>query len=381
MNVQPLFYAAILAAGSSARMGKDKLALSFGGKSTVRLSLEAFYDCPVKPAGIIIAGSNANLAALEVLAGEYKNVYVIPGGASRGQSAHNCVRKAAQLAQGRRALIAIHDAARCLADSGTIMRALNCAAEHGSGIAAIPVRDTLRRSDGQTVPRDGLFAMQTPQCFDLAEIASAYDQSSANGYNETDDCAVYQAYIKKPCFSAGSLINQKLTYEDDTPFFAAVKGAPMRIGYGEDTHALAEGRRLVLGGVDIPYEKGLLGHSDADVLLHAITDALLGAAALGDIGRHFPDTEEIYSGISSVALLCFAYEKIRAKGLRANNIDATIIAQRPKLAGYIEQMRRNIAGALGLDIEAVSIKATTTEGMNAEGRGECISARAVCTII
>lgn len=140
----------------------------------------------------------------------------------------------------------------------------------------------------------------------------------------------------------------------------------MRIGCGEDTHILTENRKLILGGVDIPYEKGLLGHSDADVLLHAVTDALLGAAALGDIGRHFPDTDERYRGISSLTLLSAAYEKIRSAGYAVGNIDATIIAQRPKLAPYIDAMRANIAAALGVSTAAVSVKATTTEGMNAE---------------
>lgn len=378
---KPLVFAAILAAGSSTRMGQDKLLMSFGGKSTVELSIEAFLNCPINISNIIVAASQANFESLCAAAKRYENVCVILGGSSRGESAHNSVRKAVELANGRRAVIAIHDAARCLADKGTICRAINSAAEQGSGIAAIPVRDTLRYAGGTAVPRDGLFAMQTPQCFDLGEISEAYEKSSRNGYNETDDCAVYGAYIKKPCFSEGSIINQKLTYENDLPFFNMAKGAKMRIGYGEDTHVLTEGRALVLGGVEIPYEKGLLGHSDADVLLHAVTDALLGAAALGDIGTHFPDTDEKYRGISSVALMCFAYEKIRAMGLRANNIDATIIAQRPKLAGYIERMRLNIAYALGMDTANVSIKATTTEGMNAEGRGECISARAVCTLM
>ncbi len=381
MKAQPLIYVAVLAAGSSSRMGRDKLALNFGGKSTVQLSVEAFIACPLNIEGIIIAGNTENIEWLNSIAQKYENVYVIRGGVTRGGSAHNCVRKAVELANGRRAVIAIHDAARCLADTDTICRAVYSAADNGSGVAAIPVRDTLRRTDGQTVPRDGLFAMQTPQCFDLGEIAQAYEKSSANGYNETDDCAVYQAYIRQPRFTQGSLMNQKLTFENDLPFFNMAKGAPMRIGYGEDTHVLTEGRALVLGGVEIPYEKGLLGHSDADVLLHAITDALLGAAALGDIGTHFPDTDEKYRGISSMVLLCFAYEKIRAKGMSVNNIDATIIAQRPKLAGYIERMRQNIAYALGTDSANVSIKATTTEGMNAEGRGECISARAVCTLV
>ena len=154
----------------------------------------------------------------------------------------------------------------------------------------------------------------------------------------------------------------------------------MRVGIGYDAHKLVEGRQLVLGGVNIPYEKGLLGHSDADVLLHALCDALLGAAGLGDIGRHFPDTDERYRGISSIKLLVEVRNKLNEKGLRCGNIDAVIVAQQPKLAPYMDQMRDTIATALQIDLSAVNIKATTTEGMGFEGRGEGISAQAVAMV-
>jgi len=153
-----------------------------------------------------------------------------------------------------------------------------------------------------------------------------------------------------------------------------------RIGHGFDAHRLVEERALILGGVNIPYEKGLLGHSDADVLLHAITDALLGAAALGDIGQHFPDRDPHYKGISSLLLLEEAVKLLKTHGFLPLNIDATIIAQRPKLAAYIPAMRENIAGALGVDLSCVSVKATTTEGMGFEGEGLGISAHAVAMI-
>ena len=153
-----------------------------------------------------------------------------------------------------------------------------------------------------------------------------------------------------------------------------------RIGFGEDTHALVPGRRLVLGGVEIPYEKGLLGHSDADVLVHAVIDALLGAAALGDIGTHFPDAEERYRGISSLVLLRETAALLRGSGYVPANVDVTVIAQSPKLATYIPAMRGNLARSLGIDAAEVSVKATTSEGMNDEGAGKCMTARAVCTI-
>lgn len=154
----------------------------------------------------------------------------------------------------------------------------------------------------------------------------------------------------------------------------------LRIGHGYDVHKLVEGRRLILGGVDIPYEKGLLGHSDADVLLHAISDSLLGAAALGDIGKHFPDTDVAYKNADSLVLLSRVNEIISSAGYKVSNIDATVIAQAPKLAMHIEQMRKNIAKALSVELCDISVKATTEEKLGFTGRGEGISAHAVCII-
>lgn len=154
----------------------------------------------------------------------------------------------------------------------------------------------------------------------------------------------------------------------------------VRIGHGYDVHRLVEERRLILGGVDIPYEKGLLGHSDADVLLHAISDALLGAAALGDIGKHFPDTDAAYKNADSLVLLSKVNDIISAAGYRVSNVDATVIAQAPKLAPHILKMRENIAKALDTDLDAISVKATTEERLGFTGSGEGISAHAVCLI-
>ncbi|MGN0452964.1 MAG: 2-C-methyl-D-erythritol 2,4-cyclodiphosphate synthase [Ruminococcus sp.] len=154
----------------------------------------------------------------------------------------------------------------------------------------------------------------------------------------------------------------------------------MRIGHGYDVHRLSEDRKLILGGVDIPYEKGLLGHSDADVLLHAIMDALLGAAALGDIGRHFPDTDEAYRGADSLKLLCAVIGLLEEKGYKVGNVDATVVAQRPKLKDYIPKMRENIASACKVDVDFINVKATTEENLGFTGSGEGISAHAVCVI-
>lgn len=154
----------------------------------------------------------------------------------------------------------------------------------------------------------------------------------------------------------------------------------MRIGMGYDVHKLTEGRKLILGGVDIPWEKGLLGHSDADVLIHAVMDALLGAAALGDIGKHFPDTDPAYKGISSIKLLVHVADLLRENGYEVGNIDATVIAQKPKMAPHIPQMRRNMAEALGISESKLNIKATTEEGLGFTGRGEGIASQAICLL-
>lgn len=155
----------------------------------------------------------------------------------------------------------------------------------------------------------------------------------------------------------------------------------MRVGFGYDVHKLVEDRKLILGGVEIPYEKGLLGHSDADVVTHALMDALLGAAALGDIGKHFPDTDPEYKGANSIKLLEYVVKLLEDKGYNINNVDCTIIAQKPKLAPYIESIREIYAKAMGIETDCVNVKATTTEKLGFEGRGEGISACAVCTII
>ena len=155
----------------------------------------------------------------------------------------------------------------------------------------------------------------------------------------------------------------------------------MRIGMGYDVHRLTEDRKLIMGGVEIPYEKGLLGHSDADVLVHAIMDALLGASALGDIGKHFPDTDPAYKGISSIKLLKHVGELLKSNGFVIGNIDSTIIAQRPKMAPHIMQMRENIAAALNIDLNQINVKATTEEGLGFTGSGEGISSQAICLLM
>ncbi len=278
-------------------------------------------------------------------------------------------------------LQAIHDAARPFVSQAVITRALEAAAQTGAAAPAVPVKDTVKVAapDGRvqaTPDRSTLFAVQTPQCFDRARYLQAMErvrgpQASA----VTDDCSLFELAGFAVQLVEGDYANAKITTIED------LKGEnKMRIGHGYDVHRLVEGRKLILGGVDIPYEKGLLGHSDADVLLHAVSDALLGAAALGDIGGHFPDTDPRYKGADSLELLRQVGLLLKQAGYTVSNIDATILCQAPKLAPHIPAMRQNIARVLDLPADAVSVKATTEEKLGFTGAGQGIAAHAVALI-
>lgn len=359
----------ILCAGESRRMGRNKLTIELGGKTVMCRSVEAFIGAGIRE--LVLVCSEATREEAERLAARY-GLRMVMGGATRGESVYNALKTMDC------DIVAIHDGARCLVTPEIILDSVASAVQNGSGIAAVPARDTLWK-DGEILDRAAVMAAQTPQTFAFDRILAAYERAAQEGYEATDDCALYQRMWGKACFSKGSVTNQKLTLEDDMELFGRMC-SQCRTGYGEDTHRLTAGRRLVLGGVEIPYEMGLLGHSDADVLTHAVIDAILGAAAMGDIGRLFPDTSAEYKDICSLILLERAWDRVRAEGYRLENLDATVIAQQPRLAPHIGSMRENIANVLGCPIERVSVKATTPEHTGPEGRLECITARCVCTL-
>jgi len=365
----------LLAAGSATRMGFNKLLFPIAGMTALERSFRVMVSAGFDE--IVIAVSEETRAAAEKLtASAPVPVKVTLGGSTRQESVHHALRCVEQAD-----IAAIHDAARCLVTKEVILRTLVSAKKNGSGIAAVPARDTLRRGeDNSVVDRDGLYMMQTPQSFRYDLILAAYDKAERDGFVGTDDCALFEYAGHKSVLVMGDLMNQKLTIPEDVPFFERAAGLPLRIGCGEDTHRLTEGRKLILGGVEIPYRMGLLGHSDADALLHAVIDALFGAAALGDIGRHFPDSDPKYKGIDSMELLKYAAEEIRAAGYRVVNIDSTILAQEPKMAPYVDQMAANIESVLGLAKGSVSVKAKTPEHTGPEGRLECISTRCVAML-
>ena len=379
--------AVLVAAGSSTRMGFDKLSFDLGGETVLHRSIRAFAQCPLVDEIILVAGSNRAFAQQQA-ADCAKPVCVVAGGATRAESAKNGVLAASGV------LVAVHDAARPFVSQQVITAALEAAARCGAAAPAVPVKDTIKaavRGSGKTVPescfvhatpdRSTLYAVQTPQCFDRAAYLAALEELDAEKARlVTDDCSLFELTGRPVQLTQGDYANLKITTREDLPRPEQKEEHKMRIGHGYDVHRLVEGRKLILGGVEVPFEKGLLGHSDADVLAHAVMDAVLGAAALGDIGQHFPDNDPVYSGADSLKLARRVAEILKEHGFRIENIDATLLCQRPKLAPHIPATRRNLADAFGLPVDAVSVKATTEEHLGFTGEGLGIAAHAVALI-
>ena len=371
----PSVTAIIVAAGASRRMGFDKLSYRLpDGRTVLETSCALFAAHPAVDELVLVAGGNRPRCEA-IAAACPKPCTVVQGGATRADS----VRSGLAAAKGQ--LVAIHDAARPFASAEIITAALQAAAESGAAAPAVPVKDTIKIADQDgkvvaTPDRAMLYAVQTPQCFDRALYLQALEAVSGEKASlVTDDCSLFELAGLPVTLTAGDYANLKITTKEDLQ-----KEKTMRIGHGYDVHRLVEDRKLILGGVEVPYEKGLLGHSDADVLLHAVMDAVLGAAALGDIGQHFPDTDPAYKGADTLALTRKVAKIIAAHGYKVGNIDATILCQRPKLAPHIPAMRQNIADAFGLPLDAVSVKATTEEHLGFTGEGLGIAAHAVALI-
>ena len=385
-RLQKTISAVLVAAGSSTRMGFDKLSFDLGGETVLHRSIRAFDQCPQIGEIVLVAGKNRAFVEQQAV-GCTKPVQIVAGGATRAESAKNGVLAA------HGELVAVHDAARPFVSPAVIAAVLEAAARCGAAAPAVPVKDTIKQAvpgDGKTVPeaclvhstpdRSTLYAVQTPQCFDRAAYLAALDElDEASARLVTDDCSLFELTGRPVELVQGDYANIKITTREDLPR-AGNGGKKMRIGHGYDVHRLVEGRKLILGGVEVPYEKGLLGHSDADVLAHAVMDAVLGAAALGDIGQHFPDTAEEYAGADSLMLARRVAEIVTGHGWRIENIDATILCQRPKLAPHIPAMRAKLAEAFGMPVDAVSVKATTEEHLGFTGEGLGIAAHAVALI-
>ncbi len=377
--------ALIAAAGSGSRMKSDipKQFLKVDNLPILIKTLDKF-EKNIYVDDIIIVTRECDIQNVINLTKEYsitKLKAVVAGGDTRQASIINGLDNVTC------DIVLIHDGARPFVTDSQITEIIKAVDNSKAAALGIPVTDTIKKADGNTITdtidRSDLYSIQTPQGFDTELIKSAHKRALELGLTVTDDCSVVEAMNCPIKIVQGSPTNIKITTPDDLVIAGGItktEEKKMRIGMGYDVHRLTADRKLILGGVDIPYELGLLGHSDADVLIHAIMDAMLGSVALGDIGKHFPDTDEKWRGADSRALLRAVNNLLLEKHAKVINIDATVIAQKPKLAGYIPQMIENIAEDLGLPIDCISIKATTTEKLGFCGRGEGIAAEAVCCV-
>jgi 2-C-methyl-D-erythritol 2,4-cyclodiphosphate synthase/2-C-methyl-D-erythritol 4-phosphate cytidylyltransferase len=313
------------------------------------------------------------------------------GGQTRSQTVLNTLQTMIEQQIPVTDWVLVHDAARpgiSKDDVNTLIRVVTQDSSCIGGILALPIADTVKESDihrsiiKKTLNRDVLWQAQTPQMFRIGQLKDALEKVLQEGIEITDEASAVEVFGNAPLLIKGATQNFKITYHEDLLLMEKLltQETSIRIGQGYDVHRLVAGRQLILGGIKIPHHLGLLGHSDADALLHAITDALLGAAALGDIGQHYSDSDPQYHNADSAVLLQKTYELVNAKGFTLVNIDATIICQSPKLASQIPSMIGRIAEILHIDASQINIKAKTNEGLGYLGNSEAIEAQAVVLI-
>lgn len=378
--------AIIAAGGIGARFGgaRPKQLLTLGGRPILQRSVEAFLRSPRIDAVVVALPDALAAAPPPYLASSAPPLTVVAGGARRQDS----VARAFAAVPAGTDVVIIHDAARPLVPERLIGDTIDAAATHGAAIAALSATDTVKRGTANgtitgTLPRGEIFLAQTPQAFRTGVLRAALD-AAGDGVEATDEAVLVERAGYTVRLVEGDPRNLKITTADDLEVAGRLLAEDMvpmlRIGNGYDLHRLVSGRPLVLGGVRIPYDKGLAGHSDADAVCHAVTDALLGAVAGGDIGRHFPDTDPAWKDADSLALLARAGDMVRAAGHAVVNVDVVVIAERPKLAPHADAMRDNLARVLGVTAAQVSVKGKTNEGVDAMGRGEAIAVHAVALV-
>ena len=391
-------FALIPAAGRAARFnnqagtdGTNKVFAPLAGKTILRWTAEAFAAHEGIDGIVVVAGPSEVALCREALAGVDKLLAIVPGGETRQESVAIGLFTLGGAADD---LVLVHDGARPLVSAEVITRCLEGAKEHGNAVAALPVADTLKAVDEnhcvqRTVDREGLWAVQTPQAFRVATLYDAHIAARDAGWTGTDEASLVEKFSDELVhLVVGDPSNFKITRPEDLPLAEALLSSrrenfmpQTRIGFGYDIHRLIPNRRLILGGVGIPSPLGLDGHSDADVLLHALCDALLGAAGLPDIGNLFPNTDSAYKDISSLELLRQVMSHLTFGGYGVGNVDLTLIAEAPKISPHVLQMRTRIADVLNIEPARVGIKATTNEGLGSLGRGEGIAAHAVALVI
>lgn len=382
--------AIIAAGGAGLRMGASvpKQFSKLLGVPLLIHTIRAFRQVPGIGAIIVVAPAE-HLELTCTLLAQYQladHCTVISGGKLRQDS----VRSGLALVASDSPLVAVHDGARPLVTPADIQRCLDAAADKGAAILAVPVKDTLKAVAAdtairQTVEREGLWQAQTPQVFRTSLLKAAFARADQDGFVGTDEASLLEHGGWPVMVVEGSGTNLKITRPDDLLIAEALlmqqqPSPKMRIGHGFDAHRLVAGRPLILGGLTIPHELGLLGHSDADVLSHALCDAILGAIGAGDIGRHFPDSDPQYKGISSIRLLAQVIDLAAAKHFHLANADITVVAERPKLAPHFPAMQSILAKACRVEPAAINLKASTTEKMGYTGREEGISAHAVALL-
>ena len=374
------FSAVIVAAGSSTRAGPGapKPWRSLGGRPILSWSIDAFRAAGARQIVVVVADGWIDEAAelLEAV----DNWSVVQGGATRAESVQAGLKALTGAAD---APVLIHDAARPLLDRAVIDRLVATLKDADGALPALPVADSLRQGqDGRmagVVERDGLWRAQTPQAFRRGVIEAAYAAWPADE-TPTDEAVVVDRHGGRVVLVEGDPRLMKLTYPEDFPMAEALLPRRTRIGSGYDVHRWGPGGSVWLCGIEVPHDQTLIGHSDADAGLHALTDAILGAIAEGDIGDHFPPSDPKWKGASSDRFLIHAADLVKARGGRIVNIDVTLICEQPKVKPHRMVMRERIAGLLGLPLDAVSVKATTSEGLGFTGRGEGLAAQAVVTV-
>ena len=379
--------AIIAAGGRGVRMGGDcpKQLLSLGGVTILQRSVDVFDRC--RRVDEIVLVVPHELAVDPVLASRPDGTptRVVTGGALRQDSVARGFDASSPSSQ----IIVVHDAARPLCSVALIIRTIEAASRYGAAVAALPAHDTVKqraagddRFVGRTLARQSIVLAQTPQAFHREVLAEAIGLGR-RGVEATDEAVLAERAGHRVALVEGDPRNIKITTEHDLSIARQLLGDTMtteRVGFGYDLHRLVEGRPLVLGGVRIPNDRGLAGHSDADAVCHAVADAILGAAASGDIGRHFPDTDPRWKGASSIELLRAVVDLVRSRGFVVVNLDVVVVAERPKIAPHADRMCEAVASAVGIDSDAVSIKGKTNEGMGATGRGKAIATHAVALL-
>ena len=382
------FAAIVVAGGDGSRAGGNvpKQFRLLAGESVLRRSLRLFtaHDEIGAVQAVI---RHADVVSYDAIsAGLPKCLPAVPGGKTRQASVLAGLESLLSIAP---RFVLVHDAARPFASPALIHRAISAARKTRAAIPAVAVSDTIKRVDGagnviDNIERSALRAVQTPQAFAYEPLLNAHRRASSEGRNDfTDDAALMEwAGVPVATFE-GETSNMKLTAADDFERAEAMlmhRLGDLRTGTGYDVHALIDGDHVTLGGVKIPHSRKLSGHSDADVLLHAITDAILGALAEGDIGQHFPPSDATWRGADSAVFLRFAAERVRNRGGMIGHLDATLICEAPKIAPYRDQMRARISEICGIEIDRVGVQATTNEGLGFLGRGEGIAAMATATV-